>query len=150
MTSFEGWPRDGWRWYGCPRDGWPRDGWPWDGWPLDGGKPRRMPLDGWRRDGCPRDGGRPRWMSPTLKVCFSNVLEGLSGCDCLISFGWYVWVQRCVSLVDASSGVCVGGWVVGWVCIGACAGAGGWRSTCSGGIYFGLLNCSHSGDKVMN
>ena len=42
-----------------------------------------------------------------------------------ISFEWSVGVQRCVSLVDASSGVWVGGWVVGWVCIGACAGAGG-------------------------
>ena len=66
-----------------------------------------------------------------------------------ISFEWSVGVQRCVSLVDASSGVWVGGWVVGWVCIGACAGAGGCKSTCSGGIYFGLLNCSHSVDKVM-
>ena len=44
-----------------------------------------------------------------------------------ISFEWCVGVQRCVSLVDASSGVggWVGGWVVGWVCIGACTGAGG-------------------------
>ena len=56
-------------------------------------------------------------MSPTLKVCFSNVLEGLSGCDCLISFGWYVWVQRCVSLVDDSSDVWVGGWLAGCVLV---------------------------------
>ena len=42
-----------------------------------------------------------------------------------ISFEWCVWVQRCVRFADASSGVCVGGWVVGCVCIGACAGADG-------------------------
>ena len=53
-------------------------------------------------------------------------------------------------LVDDSSGVCVGGWVLGWVCIGACAGAGGRKSMCSDGIYFGLLNCSHFVYKVMN
>ena len=33
-----------------------------------------------------------------------------------ISFEWCVWVQRCVSLFDASSGVCVGGlWLA--VCV---------------------------------
>ena len=31
-----------------------------------------------------------------------------------ISFEWCVGVQRCVSLVDASSGVCVCGGVGGW------------------------------------
>ena len=40
--------------------------------------------------------------------------------------------------------------VVGWVCIGACVGAGGTKSMCSGGIYFGLLNCSHFVNKLMN
>ena len=69
-----------------------------------------------------------------------------------ISFEWCVCVrvQRCVSLVDDSSGSWVGGCVVGWVCIGACAGAGGRKSMSSGGIYFGLLNRSHSVDNVMN
>ena len=57
-----------------------------------------------------RDGGRPTGMSPTLKVCFSNILEGFRGCYCLIKFEWCVCLQRCVSLVDDSSGVCVGVW----------------------------------------
>ena len=61
-------------------------------------------------------------------------------------FEWCVSVQRCVSLVDDSSGVC--GWVGGWICIGACVGAGGRKSMSSGGIYFGLLNCSHCVYKV--
>ena len=91
-------------------------------------------------------------MAPTLKVCLSKILEDCSGSDCLISFEWCVCVrvQRCVSLVDDSSGSWVGGCVVGWVCIGACAGAGGRKSMSSGGIYFGLLNRSHSVDNVMN
>ena len=54
-----------------------------------------------------RDGGRPRWMSPTLKVCFSNILEGFRGCYCLIRSEWCVWIQQCVSLLDDSSGVCL-------------------------------------------
>ena len=41
-------------------------------------------------------------------------------------------------------------WVSGWVCICACGGAGCRKSIFSGGIYFGLLNCSHSVYKVMN
>ena len=55
-----------------------------------------------------------------------------------------------MSVIDVSNGVCVVGWVVGWVCVGACAGAGGRESMSSGGIYFGLLNCSHSVYKVIN
>ena len=46
--------------------------------------------------------------------------------------------------------MCVGVWVVGWVCIGACGGAGGRKIMCSGGIDSDLLNCSHSVFKVMN
>ena len=34
---------------------------------------------------------------------------GLNGCYCLISFEWCVSVQRCMSLVDDSTGVCGGG-----------------------------------------
>ena len=49
---------------------------------------------------------------------FLKIVEGLSGCYCLISFVRCVWVERCVSLVDDSGGVCGCGWVVGgsvWV-----------------------------------
>ena len=40
-----------------------------------------------------RDGGIPRGMSQTLKVCFSNILEGFRGCYSLIRFEWCVCVQ---------------------------------------------------------
>ena len=53
-------------------------------------------------------------------------------------------------LVDDSSGVYVGGRVVGWVCISACGGTGGRKSMFSGRIYFGFLYCSHSVFKVLN
>ena len=44
-------------------------------------------------------------------------MEGFSGCDCLISFEWCVYlVQRCVSLGDDGNGVCGCRWLVGWVC----------------------------------
>ena len=68
----------------------------------------------------------------------------------LISFERCEWVQRCVSLVDDSSGVYVGGWLVGWVCIGAYGGLDGRQSMSSDRIYFRLLNCSHSVYKVIN
>ena len=45
--------------------------------------------------------------------------------------------------------VCVGGWLAGYL-FGACAGADGRKSMCSGGIFLGFLNCSHSVYKVMN
>ena len=37
-----------------------------------------------------------------------------------ISFEWCVWVQRCVSLADASSGVCI------WLCVYRCVCRSGW------------------------
>ena len=63
------------------------------------------------------DGGRLRWMSLRRKVCFLNIVEGFSGCYCLISFECCVWVQRCTGLVDCSSGVCVHVWVCICVCV---------------------------------
>ena len=54
----------------------------------------------------------------------------------------------CVLLMTAV--VCVGAGAVGCVCIGACGGAGCRKRMCSGRMYFGLLNCSHSVYKVMN
>ena len=45
-------------------------------------------------------------------------MEGFSGCDCLISFEWRVYVvQRCVSLGDDGNGVCGCRWVVGIGCV---------------------------------
>ena len=43
-----------------------------------------------------------------------------------MSFEWCVWVQRCVSLADASSGVWVGGWVGGWLGVYRCVCRSGW------------------------
>ena len=59
------------------------------------------------------EGGRQTDVPETEGV-FLNIVEGLSGCYCLISFVRCVWVERCVSLVDDSGGVCVdvGGWLV--------------------------------------
>ena len=126
----DGCPRDGWHRDGCPRDGCRRDGCP-----RDGGRPRRMPL----RRMSPRRMALRR-MSPRrrkaeteetdvpdtegllLLLFFCNIVESLSGSYCLIMFEWCVWVQRCVGLVDGSSGVC------GWVCMGACGGAYGRKS----------------------
>ena len=50
-------------------------------------------------------------------LLFLKIVESFSGCYCPIIFEWSVWVQRCVSLVDDSSGVCVwvGGCVYGYV-----------------------------------
>ena len=50
-------------------------------------------------------------------LLFLKTVESFSGCYCPISFEWFVWVQRCVSLVDDSSGVCVCRWFGGciWV-----------------------------------
>ena len=71
-----------------------------------------------------REGGRPRRrktktdVPETEGVCFLKIVEGLSGCHCLISVEWRVWVQRCMSLIDDSGGVSGCGWVVGgcaWV-----------------------------------
>ena len=66
---------------------------------------------------------------------------GLSGCYCLISFEWCVSVQRCMSLVDDSTGVCVwaGGWgerVVGGGCMCARGGVDGRKSMVSRGTDF--------------
>ena len=36
------------------------------------------------------------------------------------------------------------------MCIGALGGHGGRKGMSSGRIYFGLLNCSHFVDKVVN
>ena len=47
------------------------------------------------REGCPRDGWHGRKVEADVPEMFMPAV------------------------------VCVGGWVVGWVCIGACAGAGG-------------------------
>ena len=44
---------------------------------------------------------------------FLKIVEGLSGCYWLISLVRCVWVERCVSLVDDSGGVCGCGWVFG-------------------------------------
>ena len=92
--------------------------------------PRRMPLRRMSprrrkaeteedRDGCPRDG----------RCVFFKIVEGLSECYCLISFEWCVWVQQCLSLVDDSGGVFGCGWVVVWVCRGACCGGGDGRKS---------------------
>ena len=63
-------------------------------------------------------------------------MEGFSGCDCLISFEWHVYlVQRCVSVGDDGNGVCGCRWLVGWVCMGACRGADGRQSMTSRGMY---------------
>ena len=68
---------------------------------------------------------------------FLKIVEGLSGCYCLIRFEWYVWVERCVCLVDDSGGVCGCGLVVGWVWIAVCGGGGdGRKSTFCRGIEF--------------
>ena len=59
-------------------------------------------------------------------------MEGFSGCDCVISFEWRVYVvQRCVSLGDDGYGVCGCWWVVGRVCVGACRGGDGRKSMSS-------------------
>ena len=72
------------------------------------------------RDGCPRD----------RRCVFLNMMEGLSACYCLIIFEWCVWVEPCVmTCVDHSSGVCGCGWLVGWVCMGACGGGGDGRKS---------------------
>ena len=43
-----------------------------------------------------------------LSLLYLKIVEGFSGCDCLISFEWRVYVvQRCVSVGDDGSGVCV-------------------------------------------
>ena len=55
------------------------------------------------RDGCPRDG----------RFVFLNIVEVLSGCYCLISFEWCVWVEGSVSLVHDSVAVCGCGCVAG-------------------------------------
>ena len=65
---------------------------------------------------------------------FLKIVEGLNGCYCLISFEWYVWVERCVCLVDDSGGVCGCGWVVGWMWMAACGGGDGRKSTFCCGI----------------
>ena len=92
---------------GCPWEGCPRDGCPWDGWNRDG-----CPRVGWSRDGCPGDGCRRRRRKTEMDVpetegVFFNIVEGFSGCYSLIRFEYCVWVQRYVSLVDDSRGVCV-------------------------------------------
>ena len=61
-----------------------------------------------------------------LLLIFFSIVESFSECYCLIIFEWCVWFQRCVGLVDISSGVC--GKVVGSVCMGECAGAHGTQS----------------------
>ena len=57
------------------------------------------------------EGGRPRRMSPRWKVC---VLKDCGRLEwvLLISLVRCVWVERCVSLVNDSGGVCGCGWVV--------------------------------------
>ena len=40
------------------------------------------------------DGGRRRWMSRRRKLCFLDIVEGFSGCYCLISLNLCVCVQR--------------------------------------------------------
>ena len=62
-------------------------------------------------------------------MCFLKIVEGLNGCHCLISFEWRVWVQRCMSLIDDTGGVCGCGWVVVWVCMCACGGGGDGRKS---------------------
>ena len=61
---------------------------------------------------------------------------GLSWCYYLIRFECVVWVQRCVSLVEESSRVCVwdGGWVC--VCMGVCRGGDDRKSKTFRGPYF--------------
>ena len=61
-----------------------------------------------------RDGGRPRRRKTEADVPETDGVLllwklGLSGCYSLISFEWCVSVQRCMSLVDDSTGVCGGG-----------------------------------------
>ena len=71
-----------------------------------------------------------------LSLLYLKIVEGFSGCDCLISFEWRVYVvQRCVNLGDDGNGVCGCRWVVGWVCMGACRGADGRQSMSSRGMY---------------
>ena len=53
-------------------------------------------------------------------MCFLKIVEGLSGCHCLISFEWCVWVQRCMILIDDSGSVCGCGWVGGCVGVHGC------------------------------
>ena len=60
-------------------------------------------------------------------LLFLKIVESFCGCYCPIIFEWCVWVQRCVSLVDDSSGMCVCGWV--GVFMGACGG-GDARKAC--------------------
>ena len=156
LRSLEdGRPRDGWRRDGCPRDGCSRDGGRPRRMPLRRMAPRRMsPRRMWPRRMSPRRSPlrrmsprrmAPRRMSPrrrkseteetdvpetegVLLLFFCNIVESLSGSYCLIMFEWCVSVQRCVCLVDDSSGVC------GWVCLGACGGAYGRKSMFCRGI----------------
>ena len=134
---------------GCPRDGCSRDGGSPRRMPLRRMSPRRMsPRRMWPRRMSPRRSPlrrmsprrmAPRRMSPrrrkseteetdvpetegVLLLFFCNIVENLSGSYCLIMFEWCVWVQRCLCLVDDSSGVC------GCVCLGACGGAYGRKS----------------------
>ena len=67
-----------------------------------------------------------------------------------ISFEWCVWVQRCASHVDASSGVCVGGlWLAG--CVSVCVQERVTERACVlVGYTLDFFNCSHSVYKVMN
>ena len=76
------------------------------------------PIRKTERDVLETDGtdGRHRRMSLRWKAKTDGPYVFMSFHLRDISFEWCVGVQRCVSLVDASSG-----WVGGWVCIGACA-----------------------------
>jgi len=71
-----------------------------------------------------------------LSLLYLKIVEGFSGCDCLISFEWRVYVvQPYVSLSDNSNSVCGCWWVIGWVCMGACRGGDSRKSRFSRGMY---------------
>ena len=71
-----------------------------------------------------------------LSLLYLKIVEGFSGCDCLISFEWRVYVvQPYVSLNDNSNSVCGCWWVIGSVCMGACRGGDSRKSRFSRGMY---------------
>ena len=105
--------------------------------PLRRMSPRRMALRRMsprRRKAETEETDVPDTEGLLLLLFFCNIVESLNGSYCLIMFEWCVWVQRCVGLVDGSSGVC--GWVVRWVCMGACGGAYSRKSMFCRGIQF--------------
>ena len=100
--------------------------------------PRRMPL----RRRSPRRRKTETEVAETggafVFVCllYGTIVESFSGCDCLISFEWRVYVvQRYVSLGDNSNSVCGCWWVIGWVCMGACREGDSRKSRFSRGMY---------------